>query len=526
MSIGRTGPQHTAHTRTAPTALLVTALLLALLGLLPGAGPARATTPKAPGATAPATKSPAAMNRATTPAPTPAPKAPSAAPAAAGDPVETRVDFAGAGGTVLHGLVLTPPTATARHRGPGLVMVPGAGPGPLGELRPAAEAYARRGITTLIFDKRTDGYSMTHRDYGQLADDALAAVRLLRARPEVAPGRVGLWGLSEGAWVVSLAAARSGDVAYLVTAGAVGLTPARQQAWAYDGYLRHAGVSGSLRTALPDSSVRVLAAAGLFPEADYDPVPVWERVHQPVLAEWGTLDREAAPEESAAIIRQALDRAGNTHYTLRTVPGVRHNLHLTDDDGYDRPDRLPPDYAEAETAWIQRLATALPAASADPAPHQDTLSHALAPLPWYQRTWAEAVATLLCLTGFAGYALTGAARRIRRRPRSAALPRAARWAAATGTAALLGGLGYLFFLMVTAAMFPGPVLLGRPVVWLAVQLLAVVAVGSAGIAACTALRRRAALAATRGLDRARLGALLLASAVFVPWALSWGLLLP
>ncbi|MEU8923524.1 prolyl oligopeptidase family serine peptidase [Kitasatospora sp. NPDC048545] len=492
MSTGRHGPLRTARhgpLRTAPTTPLITVLLAALAVLLAGAGRAAA-------------------------APGPA------------EPVSTVVEFTGAGGTVLHGLVLAPPTAAAGTRGPGLVMIPGAGPGPLGDLRPAAEAYARRGITTLVFDKRTDGYSMTHRDYGQLADDALAAVRLLRSRPEVEPDRVGLWGLSEGAWVVSLAATRSDDVAYLVTVGAAGLTPGRQQSWAYDGYLRHDGISGSLRTALPDTSIRVLGAAGIFPEADYDPVPVWERVHQPVLAEWGTLDREAAPEESATIIRQALDRAGNTHYTMRTVPDVRHNLHVTHDDGYDRPDRLPPDYADAEAAWVRGLATALPTASADPPPHQTTHSHALAPVRWYESAWSEAVATLLCLTGFAGYALTGAVRRIRRRPRTTALPRAARWAAVTGTAGLVGGLGYLLFLMVTAAMYPGPVLLGRPVVWLAVQLLALTAVGSAAIAAGTALRRRTALATAPVLDRARLGALLLAAAVFVPWALSWGLLLP
>ncbi len=75
-------------------------------------------------------------------------------------------------------------------------------------------------------------------------------------------------------------------------------------------------------------------------------------------------------------------------------------------------------------------------------------------------------------------------------------------------------------------MFPGPVLFGRPLVWLALQLLALTAVGSAAVAAGTALRNRAALAAAPGLDRIRLGGLLLAGAVFVPWALSWGLLLP
>ncbi|MEU3562875.1 prolyl oligopeptidase family serine peptidase [Kitasatospora sp. NPDC006786] len=511
-----TGPVRPARTGAA---LLLTALLAALPGLLLTGGPAGAAAVSGTaGSTTPARATPAN----TTPANTTSANATSAT----GDPVASPVDFTGAGGTVLHGLLLAAPAATAGTRGPGLVMVPGAGPGPLAELRAAAEAYARHGVTTLVFDKRTDGYSMTHRDYGQLAEDALAAVRLLRARPEVAPDRVGLWGLSEGAWVASLAATRSTEATYLVAVGAVGLTPARQQAWAYRGYLRHAGVHGSLIDALSDTSVRQLTAAGLFPQADYDPVPAWERVRQPVLAEWGTLDREAAPEESATIIRRALDRGGNTHYTLRTVPDVRHNLHLTADDGYDRPDRLPADYAEAESAWIQRLATGLPTASADPAPQQDTRSRALDPLPWYESTWVEAVATLLCLTGFAGYALTGAARRLRRRPRPAVLPRAARWAALTGTAALLGALGYLLLLTVTAAMFPGPVLFGRPVVWLAVQLLALFALGSAAVAAAGARRERAALAAAPAADRVRLGALLLAGVVFLPWALSWGLLLP
>ncbi|MFG2917887.1 alpha/beta hydrolase family protein [Kitasatospora sp. NPDC048298] len=497
-----TGPDRPSRTGPAPlpaTALLA-ALLAALAVLLPAAGPASA----APMSGAPV----------------------STASATGGDPVPSPVDFTGAGGTTLHGLVLAAPAAPAGSRGPGLVMLPGAGPGPLAELRAAAEAYARHGVTTLIFDKRTDGYSMTHRDYGQLADDALAAVRLLRSRPEVAPDRVGLWALSEGAWPATLAATRSADVTYLVTVGAVGLGPARQQAWAYRGYLHHAGVSGSLVTALADTSVRQLAAAGLFPEAEYDPVPVWERVRQPVLAEWGALDREAAPEESATTIRRALDHGGNTHYTLRTVPGVRHNLHLTGDDGYDRPDLLPADYADTESAWIQRLATGLPTASADPAPHQDAASRALDPLPWYESTWVEAVATLLCLTGFAGYALTGAVRRLRRRPRPAALPRAARWAALAGTAAVLGALGYLLFLMLTAAMYPGPVLFGRPVIWLAVQLLGLFALGAAAVAAAGARRERAALAAAGPVDRLRLGALLLAGAVFLPWALSWGLLLP
>ncbi|MGW3038524.1 alpha/beta hydrolase family protein [Kitasatospora sp. NPDC001159] len=450
-----------------------------------------------------------------------------AGPAAASpaDLTTSEVSFAGAGGVELHGTVVAPASqgATARH--PGLVMLSGAGPGGRAELRTAAEAYARHGVVTLIYDKRTTGYSMVHRDYSLLADDALAGLHLLRERPDVDRDRVGLWGLSEGAWPASLAASRSADVAFLITAGAVGLTPARQQAWSYGEFLSHQRVSGSLLNALQDTSTRQLVGAGLFPQADYDPVPAWEGVHQPVLALWGELDREAAPAESAQIIRQALDRGGNTHYTIHFVPAVRHNLHLTDGDGFDRPSALPADYAGYEASWIQRLSDSegLPPVSIDPAPHQDQQSRTLPPLSWYESSWLQLVAIVLFAAGFAGYPLVGAVRRLLGGRTPAPLGRPARWLAGAGLAATTGAVGYLLFCVITAANMLGPVLLGRPAVWLAVQCLAVVTVIATAWTVVTWRRTRPVLSP---LEQTRLGLLLAAGAVFVPWAAYWGLLLP
>ncbi|MFJ9846891.1 hypothetical protein ACIRYZ_41955 [Kitasatospora sp. NPDC101155] len=101
-----------------------------------------------------------------------------------------------------------------------------------------------------------------------------------------------------------------------------------------------------------------------------------------------------------------------------------------------------------------------------------------------------------CLVGFAGYLLTGALRCLRRRPRPTELPPTARWAELTGTAATTGATGYLLFLAITAGGLPGPVLLGRPVVWLAVQLLATIAVLATCATAITTARR-SLLAAAR-----------------------------
>src|SRR3546814_9236246 len=42
--------------------------------------------------------------------------------------------------------------------------------------------------------------------------------------------------------------------------------------------------SGSLAHTMQVTSAQMTVAAGLFPEANYDPVPAWEHLRQPVLA--------------------------------------------------------------------------------------------------------------------------------------------------------------------------------------------------------------------------------------------------
>ncbi|MEV5205629.1 CocE/NonD family hydrolase [Streptomyces sp. NPDC053720] len=437
-------------------------------------------------------------------------------------PASIEVSFTGVDGVRLNGTVLSP-TAGGRDR-PALVMVPGAGPGGRSELRAAAESYARHGIVTLIYDKRTTGYSTLHRDYSLLAEDALAALRLLRDRPGVDRARTGMWGLSEGAWAVSLAASRSAEVSFVITAGAVGMEPARQQAWAYGEYLAHAGVSGSLPRTMQGPFTRHLVGGGLFPEADYDPVPAWQRVRQPVLAEWGTLDREAAPQESSRIIARALNRGGNRRYTIRFVPDVRHNLNATRDHGFDRISRLPSDYADFEASWVERLSLGLPPRSIDPAPHQQRKTRALPSPVWYDAGRVQLAALCILAIGFAGYPLCALVRRVGTGPRRRVPSlRAARWLSGTGLAVLVGMPVYLLFLALTAAGVTGPVLLGRTLPWLALQLLSVAAVGAT---AWTGVSWWHGPGRAGRAERVRFGLLFAAGLVFVPWGIYWGLLVP
>lgn len=445
-----------------------------------------------------------------------------AARAAPGGLRASEVSFVGSGGVVLHGTVLAPAATSPRR--PGLVMLQGAGNRGRQELRAEAEAFARRGVVTLIYDKRTVGYSLLHRDYSVLANDALAGLRLLRVRGDVDPASVGLWAQSEGAYVAPLAANRSTDVAFLITVGAVGVTPVRQTAWQYGQYLRHAGVSGSLADTMQVTSARMTVAAGLFPEANHDPVPAWEQLRQPVLAQWGELDRIAVPE-SCQLIRQALDRGGNTRYTIRVVPGVRHNLNRTANGGFDRIRSLPPTYGDFEASWIDSLAHGRPAppASAQPAPHQAQPSRPLAPMAWYESPWLQLAALLLFGMAFAGYPMTAATRRLRGRRGAPPVRRPARWLAATGLATTVGFLIYIFFMLATAANVVGPVLGGRPIPWLILQLLAAATVVATVATAVAWRRQRRNLT---GASQARLGVLLAAGLVFLPWAAYWGLLIP
>jgi dienelactone hydrolase len=455
-------------------------------------------------------------------APLPASASPSS------DLVTADVSFPAGDGTTLHGTIVAP--AGGASPGPAMALVHGGGPGPREWLRQEAEAFARAGIVTLIYDKRTEGYSLVDRSYPRLADDALAAVRLLRARPEVDPARVGLWGLSEGGWVAPLAAATSDEVAFVITVGASGVAPARQEAWAKANRLREAGVSGSLARVYPATVVRVAADADVFPEANYNPVPALRRLRQPVLAVWGERDQVSPPAESLSIFAGALSEGASPGYTLRILPGGDHAGYLATAGGFaihnwiTTAGRFAPGYVELIGSWVRDLAGGPPPPSADPAPAQTALTVELPPLPWYESPTAQLAALAIMTLGFAGYPLTGLVRRLaRRRPTPARGP--ARWLAIAGLSTVLGWLGYTGVLVLSTETIVGPAILGRTVPWLVLQALSAGTVVAAVVTAAAIWRAYRRGEAGRW-SVVRLGLPLAAAVVFLPSALYWGLLLP
>ncbi|MER7670647.1 alpha/beta fold hydrolase [Kitasatospora sp. NPDC096128] len=421
-------------------------------------------------------------------------------------------------GPSLNATILSPLDGARRH--PAIVLVQGAGPGARGQYRTEAEAMARAGFVVLSYDKRTVGYSQTQRSYRLLADDALAAVQTLRTSPGVDPDRVGLWGFSEGGWVAPLAAAQSPDVKFLVLVGASGVSPARAQAWYLTNKLRRTGVRGSMLGPIAQSGTRLMADAGLFPEADHDAAGALARLQQPVLALWGGQDHQEPPLESSRILQDALRQAGNNRSTIHFFPDAEHKLHTTTD-GFDRGADLTPGYVPLMARWVADLPDVAPSADTGTPPRQDFASPELAPAPWYRTYGVQLALLLVLLTSFTTYPLVALLRRLRGRRTAPPAALSARLLSATGAVATLGFTLYLLY--VQATMDAGPVIAGRAVVWLTLQLLAGVTV--AATIATAAQWWRSTSQAT-ALLRIRLGLLVTGGLAFLPWAASWGLLTP
>lgn len=286
---------------------------------------------------------------------------------------------------------------------PAVVLLHGSGPQTRESyVRYFADQFARNGIAALIYDKRNTGRTdiplaqQGGGTFGDLADDATAAVRYLRARPDVAdPRRIGLWGLSQGAWIAPMAAERIEGIAFLVLVSGGGVTPARHELHENEVRLRARGLPAAeieramslLRLAHiytrsqsdPDWNrfQSELARAGdeawfasldsvplrtprqspawNDPDLDYNPVPLLERLRLPVLVVLGAKD-EVTPV-TARVTHTALRKARNTDYSIREIPAANHALWVSRSEGDSWLEQRPASgWVDEMIAWVSARA--------------------------------------------------------------------------------------------------------------------------------------------------------------------------
>ncbi|UCC24112.1 MAG: alpha/beta fold hydrolase [Gemmatimonadales bacterium] len=270
---------------------------------------------------------------------------------------------------------------------PGAVLVSGSGPQDRDETLLGHKPFAvladhltRAGIAVLRYDDR--GVGGSGGDFGsatsvEFASDAESAVAWMEAHPEVAPEKVGIVGHSEGGLIAPMVATERGMLAYVVLLAGPGMTgeeiildqsrligeaqgvdpeqlerslaanaalfevvrtekdPARAE-----GRLREvlrgvvaemspaervqSGISDESLEGWIDGQVMQLSSPWLRFFLTYDPVPALERTRVPVLALNGEKDLQVPYEANLAAIRGALERGGNSDYTVEALPGLNH----------------------------------------------------------------------------------------------------------------------------------------------------------------------------------------------------------
>jgi dipeptidyl aminopeptidase/acylaminoacyl peptidase len=249
---------------------------------------------------------------------------------------------------------------------PGVVLIHGSGDDTRDDYRMFADHFAQHGIACLIYDKRGVGASTGSwraGTFAELADDALAGVRLLAQHAEIDQQRIGLWGCSEGGWVAPLAASQSAQVRFVVAVSPPGMSPVAQEE-----YRRKLLIMGSsrfrLRRAWRRANIRMLfrilrhspkrllpGLAGYFARTmDFDPLQYWKGVTQPVLLIFGADDKAVPPQQSAAMIEAALREAGNQDFTIRIFPNGDHGIQFRN--GETKQRMFVPGYLDMVATWI------------------------------------------------------------------------------------------------------------------------------------------------------------------------------
>lgn len=274
---------------------------------------------------------------------------------------------------------------------PGVVMVGGSGPADRNNdsyFPPIRRHLMETGIAVLSYDKRGVGASSGDwRDatMDDLAGDASAGLDFLRAQDEVRADAVGLFGHSEGGWVVLRAAAARNDLPWVITNSCPGMTPAAQDRYALANALARADASQQdidATLALYDRLIEKGRAGGDFAavgrlvdraqtpsvfadywadvderlweflkrKQDHDPIPDARSLRCPHLALFGGVDELVPVADSIRRFGAAAchpDRDRRATLTIKVFPGADHRIQV------GIGSRLVPGYLNTLTHWIK-----------------------------------------------------------------------------------------------------------------------------------------------------------------------------
>jgi len=292
---------------------------------------------------------------------------------------------------------------------PVVVFVHGDGPNDRtagGTYPPIMERMARAGYATFAWDKPGTGESTGQIDRSRLGEQraqiVLDAIEVLKAHPDIDPGRIGLWGISQAGYVMPRVLSMSEDIAFMIAVSCPGMAGVDQGVYLVSAQAVCAGVSEeeaeqmrrllseAERVPTYDEYVQYKKAldalpgigfasifgykTGVVPEEEWhvpnlqgeyfwDPIGVIEQTTIPVLAFFGAKDTQVDPIQGAQAYREALERAGNPNFRVELIPGTDHNIILSETGCLDEREKRPrsewtnyaPEYLDTLEEWLREL---------------------------------------------------------------------------------------------------------------------------------------------------------------------------
>jgi pimeloyl-ACP methyl ester carboxylesterase len=270
------------------------------------------------------------------------------------------------GSVHLSGTIISPATPGTH---PAVVFLHGSGCTPQSISIPIAEKFAEIGVASLIFNKRGCGNSTgswIDSSLKDLAEDAIAALEFCKTQKEVNPKKIGFWAVSQSGWVAPLAISMTPDVSFLIVVSGGGARPEVTERYAYRNSLQEHGFSEDDQKQVSqlldlyfqylrdgknhDELMNAIAEARNRPwysqvqldkilpteearlkwqwVAAFDPQPYEEEIHCPVLLFFGGKDPFQPADAAASAWKTALEKAGNSNYTIKVYPEAGHAMTL------------------------------------------------------------------------------------------------------------------------------------------------------------------------------------------------------
>jgi dipeptidyl aminopeptidase/acylaminoacyl peptidase len=256
-----------------------------------------------------------------------------------------------------------------------------------------ADYFAKKGIAVLIYDKR--GVNKSTGDWSKssfldLANDAIAGIKLLQSYPQIDKNKIGIYGHSQGGSICPMVLNMYPQTAFGISSAGAGVSMQESDLYEvqnrfkryvsgteYDNamevmkkYIQFASTGKGYTELITEAkqfqnekwfqdyigdidTIKVSFFHYYRKIGSYNAVDYWKHVKQPCLILKGDRDRTSPGFPSFQNIENALNYAGNHKYKIVIFPNTTHEMHLAGSEN-EFFFKATPGYCDTIYNWINQ----------------------------------------------------------------------------------------------------------------------------------------------------------------------------